>query len=137
MKKIIILFIALSCAINTFAQHKFDPNKFKTELRQYILSTVNLTEEEANNFFKIYDEMQVKKRALHASVCAKQKCVPQNNNVARTAIMTSDNLRIQIKQVEKAYHQKMLLVIPATKLFNVLKAERRFHKQYLKKASRK
>ena len=36
MKRVLIVIIAFVSAISLFAQHKFDPEKFKAELHQYI-----------------------------------------------------------------------------------------------------
>ena len=103
MKRILIVFIVFVSATNLLAQHKFNPNKFKVEIHQYIVDSANLTEQESAKLLPIYDEMISKQRVLH-------------------------------KQLRKL---KMLRVIPAIKLGEVLKAERYFHKQYFRNAAQK
>ena len=47
MKRILIVFIVFVSATNLLAQHKFNPNKFKVEIHQYIVDSANLTEQES------------------------------------------------------------------------------------------
>ena len=47
---------------------------------------------------------------------------------ARGLITNADPLELHLKETEKAYHARMLHVISAIKLSQVLKAERRFHR---------
>ena len=137
MKRILIVFIVFVSATNLLAQHKFNPNKFKVEIHQYIVDSANLTEQESVKLSPIYDEMISKQRVLHKQLRKLQNSNLQNNKNAKSVILKIDDLLIQIKQIEKAYHLKMLRVIPAIKLGEVLKAERYFHKQYFRNAAQK
>ena len=56
MKRILIVFIVFVSATNLLAQHKFNPNKFKVEIHQYIVDSANLTEQESAKLLPIYDE---------------------------------------------------------------------------------
>ena len=51
----------------------------------------------------------------------------------RSAIEKQDNVDIQIKKLQKQYHQKFLKVISASKLYDVIKAEDQFHRQSIRK----
>ena len=137
MKRILIVFIVFVSATNLLAQHKFNPNKFKVEIHQYIVDSANLTEQESAKLLPIYDEMISKQRVLHKQLRKLQNSNLQNNKNAKSVILKIDDLLIQIKQIEKAYHLKMLRVIPAIKLGEVLKAERYYHKQYFRNAAQK
>ena len=43
MRRILIAIIVFISAINLSAQRKFDPNKFRMEIHQYIVTSANLT----------------------------------------------------------------------------------------------
>ena len=137
MKRILIVIIAFVSAISLFAQHKFDPEKFKAELHQYIVSSAKLTEQECAKLLPIYDEMMTKQRAIHDQLRKLQSSNPGNNKGAKKAILEIDDLHIQMKQIEKNYHIKMLNVVSAMKLSEVLKAERHFHRKYFRNAAKK
>ena len=134
MKKIFYLIILLfTCAVNLTAHVKFDPEKFKAELHQYIIISANLSEQEAACFLSLYDAMQSKQRVLHKQIRQYQKSKPTNNTIARNTIIRCDDLHIQMKRIEKEYHLKMLKVLSAVKLNEALKAARKFHRQYFRK----
>ena len=65
MRRILIAIIVFISAINLSAQRKFDPNKFRMEIHQYIVTSANLTEQESAKLLPIYDEMINKQRLLH------------------------------------------------------------------------
>ena len=65
MRRILIAIIVFISAINLSAQRKFDPNKFRMEIHQYIVTSANLTEQESAKLLPIYDEMINKQRVLH------------------------------------------------------------------------
>ncbi len=136
MKRTQIIIIAFVSAISLLAQNKFNPEKFKAELHQYIVTSANLTEKESTKLLPIYDEMISKQRTLHKQLRKLQSSTPQNNKSAKNTILEIDDLHMQIKQIEKKYHIKMLEVISAVKLNEVLKAERRFHKQSFSNVAR-
>ena len=64
MRRILIAIIVFISAINLSAQRKFDPNKFRMEIHQYIVTSANLTEQESAKLLPIYDEMINKQRWL-------------------------------------------------------------------------
>lgn len=136
MKRFILFITIFVCALNINAQKKFNPQKFRTELHQYIRSSASLTDDEAAKFFPIYDEMKERQRAIHKQIRQYKKCNAATESEARNAIIMTDDLNINMKQVEKEYHQKMLKVLSALKLNAVLKAERKFHRQYFKKTTK-
>ena len=84
--------------------------------------------QEAARLFPIYDEMLEKQRTSFDQLRAIHHTNPTNAEQARGLISKADQLEIQLKETEKAYHARMLRVISAIKLSQVLKAERRFHR---------
>ena len=115
------MLIAVLCTTSAMAQGKFDPKRFITELHQYVMREAGLSTQEAARLFPIYDEMLEKQRTSFDQLRAIHHTKPANEAKA-------DQLEIQLKETEKAYHARMLRVISAIKLSQVLKAERRFHR---------
>ena len=93
MKRTQIIIIAFVSAISLLAQNKFNPEKFKAELHQYIVTSANLTEKESTKLLPIYDEMISKQRTLHKQLRKLQSSTPQNNKSAKNTILEIDDFR--------------------------------------------
>lgn len=133
MKRFLILFIFVACAVIASAQQKFDPVKFRAELHQYLITEVGLTPQEQKRFFPLYDEMRDKQRVLFEKQRAIRHQKPTTESACRSAITQKDNLELQIREIERTYHQKFLKTLPATRVYSILAAEERFHKHVFKK----
>jgi len=112
---------------------RFSPEKFNKEMRDYITKQANLTKDEANKFFPLYEKLQNEKRKIFG------KTKPQDPNAApkteaecKKAILEMDDYEIKLKKIERQYHQKFLSVISARKLYDVIRAERDFHRGMFK-----
>lgn len=133
MKRIILSFLLVVCAISMSAQHRFDPVKFRAELHQFIIAEVDLTPAEQKKFFPLYDEMRDKQHALHEKAMAIRKQNPGTEAACRSAITQRDNLDVQMRDIERSYHQKFMKVLPATKVYKILTAEEQFHRKVFKR----
>lgn len=129
----IIVFCLSVCIAN--AQKKFDPAKFRVDLHKYITAEAHLTAAEAEKFFPLYDEMKDKQMKLHkeSKGCHKK---PATEAACRSAIIKSDDIELRKKQIEKTYHLKFLNVLSASKLYDVLHAEGKFHRKVLRDVAR-
>ena len=92
-----------------------------------------MTPQEASDFFPVYKEMQKKQRALYDRQRQIAKIKPVDEKGCEKAIREYDNIEIELKRVQQAYHLKFLDVLPASKVYDVIKAEYRFHRRMLKK----
>lgn len=136
MKRHIIIILAFLVCVGAKAQqNKFDPQKFQASLEQFIIREAKLTQKEAADFFPIYKELQAKQRALYQQAGKSRWVKPASEAECRTAIEKQDAIDIQIKKLQKQYHQKYLEVISASKLYDVIRAEDRFHRQSIRKYS--
>lgn len=133
---IIILLMAFG-AISANAQKRFDPVKFKADLHNYIITQAKLSDEEAARFFPLYDEMKDKQRGLQKQIRSFMKNKPTTEAACRSAIVSKDDVEIQMKKIEKSYHSRFLNVISAQKLYDILKAEADFHKNTFRKVVKK
>ncbi len=120
-------------AQNKNKHHKFDPARFQKELEQFIATEATLTPAEAEKFFPLYREMQNKQRALLDQMRRYSFTDTMNNTTCEETIKKQDELDIEIKVLQRDYHEKFMRVIPAGKVFKIIKAEERFHRQAFKR----
>ena len=138
MKKISFIFISLLLAIVVTAQDgqqnpgRFSPERFQAALEQFITKEACLTPQEAAKFFPIYKEMQAKQRAVFERQRQLAKVKPTDEKGCEKAIRQRDEYDLELKRIQQTYHNKFLSVISASKLYDVLKAEDRFHRQMLR-----
>lgn len=138
MYKILISLMFLMCTATLGAQENrnngFSPEKFRADMEQFITKEACLTPKEASRFFPVYDEMCKKQRAIFESMRRASKCKPADEAGCRDAIRQRDKMDLELKNIQQTYHEKFLNIISASKLFDVIKAEEKFHRRMLKKS---
>lgn len=118
----------------TYAQGRsFDPAKFQADLERFITVEACLTPSEAAAFFPVYREMQQKQRALYDNMREGRHVNPDTEEAAKKAIAEIDRIEIEIKQLQANYHSRFLTIIPARKLYSVIRAEGKFHRMAMKR----
>lgn len=133
MKKILIscclVFLSILAASAQEQPQKFSPEKFQAELEQFITNDACLTPQEATKFFPLYREMQKKQRSVYNQMRASGKIKPADEAECRKAIQKRDELELELKNIQQSYHNRFFTVLPASKVFDVIKAEDRFHRK--------
>lgn len=135
-KRITLIFAVLFMFLNAFSQNKkprFSPEKFKAEMEQFIAKEACLTPQESAKFFPVYDEMNQKQRAVFSRMRRLWRVKPTDEKGCREVIEKRDRLEVELKQIYQTYHSKFMTIIPASKLYDVINAEDKFHKGMLKK----
>lgn len=128
-KYILLLLLTLSVTIVSAQRpHKFDPKRFEVEMRQFISTEAGLTPKEAAAFFPVFDEMQQKQRMLFDKMRRYQFVDTNDNKASLEAIKEMDNIDLQIKKLQREYHLKFCKVLPAGKVFEVIRADEKFHR---------
>ena len=137
MKKITILFAVVLCSTMLFAQQpgKFDPRKFQADMEQFITTEAGLTPQEAQHFFPMYREMMQKQRLLFDQMRRNRQIDVNDEAACLKSIKKADEIDLEIKQLQQNYHQKFMQVLSATKLFRVMRAEEKFHRQAFRNAA--
>lgn len=115
----------------------FDPAKFKADLEKFITVEACLTPAEAAKFFPLYDEMNEKQRSLYDKMRELKWMKPADEESCRRVIADIDRIELEIKQLQANYHSRFLTVISAKKLFDVIRAEGKFHREAVKKAAKR
>lgn len=139
MRKVFVLFFVSLCVLTGYAQHqghrKFDPCKFQADMEQFILQEAALSPKESEAFFPVFREMRKKQRVVFDQQSRLRHIKPADENGCREAIIKLDELESQMREIQQHYHKAFLKILPASKVYDILKAEERFHRQVLRRAS--
>lgn len=137
MFKNILLTIILSISsISLFAQK---PRMSKEEFRQcqekYIKEQTGLTQQEAQQFFPLYFELQDKKDAINRQAWAQmRKGKEENLSEAEYNKIVEEIIkaRISCDQLDLEYLHKYQKFLSSKQIFNIQRAEMKFHRELLK-----
>ena len=134
MKKILLITLFLFTLVSARAeeQQKFSPEKFQADLEQFITQEASLTADEVAKFFPIYREMQSKQRTVYKQMKELGKNKPTDEKACRKAVEKRDELELEQKRICQSYHAKFFEVLPASKVYDVIRAENRFHRRALR-----
>lgn len=132
--------ILLTLCIAAAAQHgdkhqKFDPERYQADLEQFITCEACLTPQEAAKFFPLYREMMKQQQGLFAELRNYRHYKPASEEGCREAVVKKDEVDIRVKELQQQYHQRFLRIISASKLYDVINAENKFHRQSFKRMS--
>jgi len=114
---------------------QFSPAEYWNQQKAFFTERAGLTEDEANAFFPIYNELQQKKRELNRET---RRIMRQEGGAATSeeqslkAIDAIAETNIKIAELEKEYLQKFKKVLPASKILKIQNAEEQFNSQILK-----
>lgn len=133
-RRILFFMMALmvSFAVSGQNKGKFSPKQFEEDLENFIVKEARLTSAEQAAFLPLYREMKARQRQLFdqsRKLCRKK---PDTEDGCRKAIKSQDKIEVEQKKLLQAYHEKFFSVISPCKVFDVIKAEDRFHRRMLK-----
>lgn len=137
MYKNILLTIILSISsISLFAQK---PRMSKEEFRQcqekYIKEQTGLTQQEAQQFFPLYFELQDKKDVINRHAWAQMR-KGKEENLSETEynkiVEEIIKARISCDQLDLEYLHKYQKFLSSKQIFNIQRAEMKFHRELLK-----
>ncbi len=139
MKKLFIVLISslfISQYVNA-QEKKFSPEKFESDMEEYITRQANLTPQEAAKLFPLMKAMHEKQRAIYAKMHQIGRSKPADEKGCVEAVNEYDKANIELRNIEKDYHKRMVKEISASKVYDVIKAEIRFHRTWMKGAGHK
>lgn len=134
MKKYVFIMICLLASLGLYAQEpkKFSPEKFEADLQEFITQEAGFDQQEAAKFFPLLREMHTKQRGIYGHMNALGKDKPSDEARCAEAIKERDKMNVELRQVEQTYHKKMMQVVPASKVYDAIRAEGRFHRKMMK-----
>jgi hypothetical protein len=139
MKKNLLILISVFFCLPIIAQKnqdKYTEEKFQKKKMEYLSKQAGLTPQEAAAFFPLYFELQELKKKNNSLAWAKAKKVNKNPQATEEEYEKSINEFIETEkknmELEQEYMKKGLQIIPASKIFKVLRAEIKFNRNMLK-----
>ena len=120
---------------NPNASGQFSPAEYAKQQREFFTKNAELTQEEADAFFPIYNELQQKKREINRQIrmTMRQEGGTQiSEEQSLKAIDAKADANIRIAELEKEYLKKFKEVLPASKILKIQNAEEQFNSQILK-----
>lgn len=108
------------------------PHDFQKALIDFIVKEAELNTHEQVVFVPLYKEYGAKKRAIFDKRKKLGNKKPQSDTECKEVIQQQDRYDLEIKKVEQQYHNKFLEKLSASKVYDILKAENRFHRKMLK-----
>ena len=114
---------------------QFSPAEYFQQQREFFIRNAQLTEQEAEAFFPVYNELQQKKRELNREIrriMREEGGSEMSQEQCLKAIDAKAEANIKIAALEKEYLQKFKEILPASKILKVQNAEEQFNSQILK-----
>ncbi|MCD8296758.1 MAG: hypothetical protein LUC88_04210 [Prevotella sp.] len=141
MKRLVMLTFLFSLLAYCYAQpgppkkNKPNPDCFQADLEQFVTQKACLTPQEASLFFPVYAEMFRKQREVREKMKALKRVKPTSDAACKENILKLDNYEVEMKQIQRAYHEKFMQILPASKVYEIMEAEEQFHRQTFKQMS--
>ena len=103
----------------------FDPAKFEKELEQ------------SAKFFPVFREMRKKLMSYFSDMQRNRFVDTSDNKACERAIREADQRDLDLKLLQREYHEKFMVILSPAKAMKVIRAEEKFHRQIFKKAARR
>ena len=133
MKKVIAISLLLIMTMMVNAQDKrFSPEKFEADLKAYITKEASLTSQEADKVYPVFRELREKQRVIYDKMRKLGMNKPVGDEACKQAIVEYDKLNLELRQLDVYYHKKMIKMVSASKVYEIMQAENRFHRQMMK-----
>ena len=81
--------------------------------------------------------MTTKQRALHDEMRNYKRIKPVTEAECKRYVEQMDKLDIEMKQIQRRYHLKFMQMLPAGKVYDIIKAEDKFYRQAFKNMAEK
>lgn len=143
MKNIFFLLVLFFAGTVVFAQGKLTDEKrkeFEAQKVAFFTQELDLTPAEAATFWPLYNEMRKRIEQIEGGMRKRNQTIRENKNIKqsdyREAVLQGLSDQQSIASTKDSYIRKMLEVIPASKVWRIEQAERKFHRQLFDKLRR-
>lgn len=130
-----IVGLLLCLCMQARAQDNDNPalrDKIKSAEVAYLSQQLNLTPEEAQKFWPIYNNYTREVEQLIAERRRNRQQDKKDDEAARRSLNKEMDIEQKMLNVRKRYNQEFLKALPARKASNVFKAEREFRGQLIR-----
>lgn len=135
-KNILFVILLLVSSISVFAQKpKMSKEEFRQCQEKFIKEQTGLTQQEAQQFFPLYFELQDKKNEYNRQAWTQMRKGKEENlseNEYKKIVEDVIKARIACDQLDLEYLHKYQKFLSSKKIFNIQRAEMRFHRELLK-----
>lgn len=136
--------LILSLFLNVLFINAQDPDKsfmnlqkFEKNKQEFIMKEANLSQQEADSFFPLNNELQKKKLELHRKHQESLKQTKESTDISEAEYkeLIENNIDLKMKEAEldKEYSEKFNKVMSPQKLFKAQQAEKVFLQEELRK----
>lgn len=136
LKRFFIILSFFSIIIAANAQHGnrgwFSPEKFEEDLKNYIVKEAALGKSECEKFLPVYNEMRHKQRKLFERQRNLGRMKTNDEESCKKMVQERDNIELEQKHIQQIYHNKFFEILPACKVYEIIKAEDKFHRHMLR-----
>lgn len=139
MKRVLLMSVLAICGLCQILARdpqKFSPEKFQSDMEQYIAQEACLTAEEATQFFPLLREMHKKQRDVYDQMKKECSIKPVDAKECKKVVQKRDLYELELKNIQQTYHNKFFTVLSPSKVYDVIKAEDRFHRKAFKSWSK-
>ena len=143
MKYIFIIGILLGLGCSVTAQKKMTNEKwreFEAQKVAFITQVLDLSPEEAAVFWPLYNEMQKKIKAIDIEKYNDFKTMKEAEKLKeedyKNAVKKGLENDSKIQSIKKEYYEKILNVIPPSKVWKISDAERKFQRHLFERLRR-
>ena len=135
MKKIISIFIATFFIGGAFAQMPEGPGSERIESLKiaFLSEKLELTPEESQTFWPLYNELQTKMKTLRPEHARKREVKSMTDAEAETFILKNFEMEEQRIALKREYFQKLKEILPIRKIARIEPAERQFKRRLLRR----
>lgn len=126
-------FVANAQAPDGKDNRRFDPQKFERQLEGFVLKRLELSQTEASAFLPLFRQKRKAEVAIMDSGRKNRHKRPSSEKEWAQALKTFDANEVRLKKIQQEYHERMLKVIPASKIMKMVKAEEDFHREVFSK----
>ena len=128
MKRLILLLSMLLFAMQLQAQAVERAQRVEAIKVGYITQRLHLSEEQAKNFWPVYNSYEDELRAARKAFVQKHPEAKRTDTTAKSAQYIDDQLALQqqVVDIRKKYKDRLLKVITADQLATLYEAERDF-----------
>lgn len=135
------LLSVITFSVNAQQNRRMNMEEFENKKIEYITKEAELTKEEANKFFPIYNELSKKKFELHRQHRQKmEKMKSSKDNMSdeeyRKLLENDVDVKLKEAELDKEYSSKLDDVISPEKLYKAQQAERKFMQDAIRKFRR-
>lgn len=137
-----LFLISLICSFGAAAQGPGTPaerqrwiNEIRTYKHEFISKELNLTRDQENAFFPVYDEMEDQIEKLNSDTREVERRVAEDDNATDLELQNAARTIFELKraegQIEMTYFDKFSEILTPRQLLQLKPAERKFTQQLL------